>query len=178
MTERELSREATRRLAIIRHVQEMTGNVAATCRYYGISRQSFYKWLRRYEELGPEGLRDRSRRPHVSPNATRTEVVGKILYLRRSYHFGPHKISMYLGRYHDVVISPSGVWRDPQAPWDEPAPRLCSATGGTPSGGGAMRSLCRGTGSSWTSSSSLPWPAQEGSTTSSPRSMTAPGSGS
>ena len=111
MTERELTREATRRLAIIRHVQEVTGNVAATCRYYGISRPTFYKWLRRYDELGPEGLRDRSRRPHVSPNATSTEVVGKIVYLRRSYHFGPHKIAMYLKRYHDVVISPSGVWR-------------------------------------------------------------------
>jgi transposase-like protein len=69
MTERELTREAARRLAIIRHAEEMSGNVAATCRYYGVSRQSFYKWLRRYEELGPEGLRDRSRRPHVSPNA-------------------------------------------------------------------------------------------------------------
>jgi transposase-like protein len=55
----------------------VSGNVAGTCRYYGISRQAFYKWLRRYEELGVEGLRDRSRRPHVSPNATRTEVVGR-----------------------------------------------------------------------------------------------------
>jgi len=38
-------------------------------------------------------------------------VVGKIVYLRRSYHFGPHKIAMYLKRYHDIQISPSGVWR-------------------------------------------------------------------
>jgi transposase-like protein len=57
MTERELAREATRRLALIRHAQEMSGNVAATCRYYGISRPTFYKWFRRYEELGPDGLR-------------------------------------------------------------------------------------------------------------------------
>ena len=40
MTERELSRNAARRLAIIRHAHEVTGNVALTCRYYGISRQS------------------------------------------------------------------------------------------------------------------------------------------
>ena len=58
-----------------------------------------------------EALKDRSRRPHVSPNATKVEVVGKIVYLRRRYHFGPHKIAMYLKRYHDVQISPSGVWR-------------------------------------------------------------------
>ena len=38
MTERELSRGAARRLAIIQHVEEVTGNVAMTCRYFGISR--------------------------------------------------------------------------------------------------------------------------------------------
>jgi hypothetical protein len=36
-------------------------------------------------------------------------VVGKIIYLRTNYHFGPAKISMYLKRYHDVSISTSGV---------------------------------------------------------------------
>jgi transposase InsO family protein len=111
MTEKELARGAARRLAIIRHAQEVTGNVSLTCRYYGITRQAYYVWLRRYEEGGVEALRDRSRRPHVSPNATKGEIVGKIVYLRQSYHFGPHKIAMYLKRYHDVVISPSGVWR-------------------------------------------------------------------
>jgi hypothetical protein len=40
---------------------------------------------------------------------TSTEVVGKIIYLRSNYHFGPQKIAMYLRRYHDVEISPSGV---------------------------------------------------------------------
>jgi hypothetical protein len=37
MTERELERRAQRRLAVLRHVEEVSGNVAATCRYYGIS---------------------------------------------------------------------------------------------------------------------------------------------
>ncbi len=111
MTEKELARGAAHRLAIIRHAQEVTGNVSMTCRYFGITRQAFYKWLRRYEEQGLEGLRDRSRRPHVIPHATKPEVIGKIVYLRRNYHFGPHKIAMYLGRYHDIEVSPSGVWR-------------------------------------------------------------------
>ena len=117
MTERERDRNAARRLAIIRHAQEVTGNVAKTCRCYGITRQAYYKWLRRYEEHGLDGLRDRSRRPHVSPNATKDEVVGKIVHLRQSYHFGPHKIAMYLKRYHDIQISPSGIWRMPSSLW-------------------------------------------------------------
>jgi hypothetical protein len=45
MTERELERRAQRRLAVLRHVEEVSGNVAATYRYYGISRQCYYGWL-------------------------------------------------------------------------------------------------------------------------------------
>ena len=37
--------------------------------------------------------------------------MGKIIYLRQHYHFGPAKIAMYLKRYHQVQISNSGVWR-------------------------------------------------------------------
>ena len=111
MTEQQLLRIARRRLAILRHAEEITGNVSLTCRYYGISRQCFYTWRRRYDAHGLDGLRDRSHRPLVSPNATRTEVVGKIIYLRQHYHFGPAKIAMYLKRYHDIQLSPSGVWR-------------------------------------------------------------------
>jgi hypothetical protein len=40
-----------------------------------------------------------------------TAVAGEIVYLRQPYQFGPHKIAMYLKRYHDVDISPSGIWR-------------------------------------------------------------------
>ena len=111
MTDRELDRRAAHRLAVIRHAQEVTGNVSKTCRYYGITRQAYYKWLRRYEAGGVAALRDGSPRPHTSPNATQAEVVGKIVYLRQTYHFGPHKIAMYLERYHELRLSPSGIWR-------------------------------------------------------------------
>ena len=96
---------------MLRHAEEVSGNVAATCRYYGISRTVFYKRRNRYEQLGLDGLRDRSTRPHHSPTATKGEVVERIVHLRQSYHFGPTRIAMYLKRYHDVEISPSGVWR-------------------------------------------------------------------
>ena len=55
---------------MLRHVEKVSGNVAATCRYYGISRQCYYGWLRRYEADGFDGLKDRSQRPHHSPRAT------------------------------------------------------------------------------------------------------------
>lgn len=47
----------------------------------------------------------------MSPNATRAEVVGKIVYLRQHYRFGPDKIAMYLKRYHDVQIPEGEIWR-------------------------------------------------------------------
>ena len=111
MTEREIERRARHRLAVLRHAEEVSGNVAATCRYYGISRNCFYRWLRRYEADGLAGLKDRSSRPHHSPRATDPEVIEKIIWLRQHYHFGPAKIAMYLQRYHDVAISTSGAWR-------------------------------------------------------------------
>jgi transposase-like protein len=72
MTDRELERRANRRLAVLRHVEEVSGNVAATCRYYGISRQCYYGWLRRYEADGIDGLKDRSSsvcKPITDPNS-------------------------------------------------------------------------------------------------------------
>jgi hypothetical protein len=56
MTETECDREVKRRLAIFHHAEEVTGNVAMTWRYYGVTGQSFYTWKRRYEELGEDGL--------------------------------------------------------------------------------------------------------------------------
>jgi len=41
VNERERDKNAARRLAILRHAEEVTGNVALTCRYYGITRQAF-----------------------------------------------------------------------------------------------------------------------------------------
>jgi len=111
MDDREQQRKVRHRLAVLRHAEEITGNVAATCRYYGTSRHCFYKWKRRYEEPGEVSLRDGSSAPLRSPNQTTAEVVGKIVYLRSNYHFGPQKIAMDLRRYHEITISPSGVGR-------------------------------------------------------------------
>jgi transposase len=58
-----LDRQVRRRLAVLRPADEVTGNVALTRGYFGISRQLNYTWLRRYQADGPEGLRARSRRP-------------------------------------------------------------------------------------------------------------------
>ncbi|MGV9950010.1 helix-turn-helix domain-containing protein [Rhodococcus aetherivorans] len=111
MSPREVERRAKHKLAVLRHVEEVSGNVSATCRYYGISRQCYYTWRRRFDDEGFDGLKDRSSVPHHQPTKTDPEVIEKILWPRQQYYFGPQKISMYLHRYHDLAISPSGIWR-------------------------------------------------------------------
>lgn len=67
------------------------------CRYYDISRQTGYTWLRRYRELGEDGLRDLSRRPHRSPNRTDADVEGMVISLRAQYPaWGPRKLHRLL----------------------------------------------------------------------------------
>jgi len=58
-------------------------DVAAFCRAQSISRQTYYKWKKRFELEGLDGLRDRSRRPGVIPIATPAEVEDAIVRVRK-----------------------------------------------------------------------------------------------
>jgi transposase InsO family protein len=58
-------------------------DVAGFCRAQGISRQTYYKWKKRFETEGLEGLRDRSRRPGSVPLATPAEVEDAIVRARK-----------------------------------------------------------------------------------------------
>ena len=111
MTKTEQIRLSSWRLKVLRWAAETPRGVAQTCRRFGISRPTFYKWQRRHTELGEAGLCDRPRRPRRSPRATPKEVVSKILYLRQNYHFGPGKIADYLKRFHQLSIARSSVHR-------------------------------------------------------------------
>ena len=111
MKKTERQRLVNWRMKVIRHAAETTHNVSKTCRYFGISRPTFYKWFSRYEAHGEASLCDRSRRPKNCPRETSKQTVSKILYLRQNYHFGPARIASYLHRYHQIRIAPSSVHR-------------------------------------------------------------------
>lgn len=111
MTKAEQTRLWAWRFQVLQRAGESSRNVARTCRHFGISRQAFDKWQRRFQEFGAAGLHDRPRRPHRSPRATAAPVVSKILYLRQTYHFGPGKIADYLKRFHAIAIARSSVHR-------------------------------------------------------------------
>ena len=88
MTEHQQQRLQKRRLQVLQEAASC-GNVAKTCRRYGISRELFYRWRRRYQAQGLAGLRDQHHAPHHCPRATHPDIVQKILYLRQHYHMGP-----------------------------------------------------------------------------------------
>ncbi|MDI6872894.1 MAG: helix-turn-helix domain-containing protein [Actinomycetota bacterium] len=53
----DLSKEARVRLSWLAHYKKHK-NVSLTCRRFGISRNTLYKWVGRYHRLGPRGLED------------------------------------------------------------------------------------------------------------------------
>ena len=55
MTKAEQLRQVTFRSKFLEYAKRID-NVAATCRYFGISRPKFYKWRKRFAELGAAGL--------------------------------------------------------------------------------------------------------------------------
>jgi transposase InsO family protein len=67
-----------RRVRVLEHAAE-TGNVAATCRTFGVSRTRFYEWRKLAEEYGLAALMPKERREPQMPNATPTWVVNELL---------------------------------------------------------------------------------------------------
>jgi putative transposase len=97
---RELSREARKRLAWFDHYQTHGRNVALTCRYFGISRQTFYRWKRRYDPDNLGTLEGGSHRPHRRRRPTWTaEQAERVRRLREQYpRWGKDKLTVLLHR--------------------------------------------------------------------------------
>src|SRR5678815_2305221 len=96
MTKDQQRRLTAWRWRLLTHASEGSRSVAQTCRHFGLSRKTFYKWKKRLTQDGVAALCDRPRTPLRSPRATAPDVVSKILYLRQQYHFGPGRIASYL----------------------------------------------------------------------------------
>jgi transposase InsO family protein len=63
----------------------------------GVSRQTVYKWVRRWRTEGAAGLTDRSSRPHTMPRQTTAEVVARIVTARAAHHAGPVRLAPIVG---------------------------------------------------------------------------------
>jgi transposase InsO family protein len=105
------SREAKKRLKWMDHYLKH-GNARLTCRYFGISPQTFYRWWNRFDPYDLKTLEDHSSRPlHTRKPQTPEEVVEKIKELRERYpRWGRDKLAVLLRR-EGLDISASSVGR-------------------------------------------------------------------
>lgn len=87
-------------------------NVSALCLELGMSRQSFYKYRRRWLAEGPAGLVERSRRPLTSPRQTPAGVEEEIVRLRKGLGVdnGAQAIAWHLAR-RGCAVSAATVHR-------------------------------------------------------------------
>jgi len=72
MTNTAQVRVTTWRSQVLQHAAAI-GNVARTCRRFGMSRKTFSKWRQRFVAHGDAGLCDRPRTPRRVPRATAAE---------------------------------------------------------------------------------------------------------
>lgn len=107
-----LSHKARQRLKMIQWYEDHDSNARLTCRHFWISPSTFYHWLHRYQQEGPRGLEDRSRRPHrVRQPTWSKELAQAVLCLREDYPgWGKDKLAALL-REKGWQVSTSMVGR-------------------------------------------------------------------
>jgi transposase InsO family protein len=85
--------------------------VTQICKEHDISRKTFYKWLKRYNTLGKEGLLDQSRRPKSAhPKSLPLKVVKAVVRIRKKRHFGPKRIKLELAK-KGLKASEHGIYK-------------------------------------------------------------------
>jgi len=108
---KEVEKVELRRMFVSR-VESGSSSVAGTCREFGISRVTGYKWLERYREGGGEGLRDRSRRPQRVAAGTDAEQAAALIADRQAHpSWGARKLRVRLSWAGGEVPSERTVHR-------------------------------------------------------------------
>jgi len=102
----DISREAQKRLQWMDHYHKHH-NVSLTCRYFGISRKTFYYWKKRYNPYNLKTLEYRSRRPL---NTRKWEVSHKqelkVIRLRKKHiRYGKEKLKVLYEKEYGESIS-------------------------------------------------------------------------
>jgi transposase len=85
--------------------------ISDICNVFGVSRQTWYKWKRRYNVYGIDGLKNQSKRPHNIKNVKVTKELEKIiLELRLNNRFGPMRIRFRLKRKYGISLGTKTIY--------------------------------------------------------------------
>lgn len=107
-----LTRAARQRLQMLQWYEDHGRNARLTCRHFGVSPDTFYRWLRRYRAGGVRALEDRSRRPRRVRRPTWSRALTlAVLQLREAHpRWGKAKLAVLL-RQQGFTCSTSMVGR-------------------------------------------------------------------
>lgn len=88
--------------------------VSHVARELGVSRQCAHRWVRRYQQEGYDGLRDRSSRPRLMPRKTAPALEQRVLALRAELRQGQDRLAPLAGvpaRTINAILRRHGVPR-------------------------------------------------------------------
>jgi putative transposase len=107
-----LSKAAKHRLSWFDYYRHHGNKARLTCRHFGISPQTFYRWLRRYDPYHPRTLESHSHRPkQVRQPTYSTDQIEAVRKIRERYpRWGKDKIKVLLER-QGIQFSASTVGR-------------------------------------------------------------------
>lgn len=98
----------SQRLEFIRAVVERKEDFRATCREFGISEKTGYKWRTRFLEGGPAALEDRSHAPHVAAHQVPAARVAVLCALREANPtWGGRKLQQVLRQEQPDILWPA-----------------------------------------------------------------------
>ncbi len=81
------------------------------CKDFKVAKSSYYEWKNKFDKEGKMGLFRKKPIALSHPRKTPSEIIDKILELRKEYNLGAIRIMYYLERYHGLNISESTVSR-------------------------------------------------------------------
>jgi hypothetical protein len=82
------------RLLLARRVVDEGWPIVRAAEHFHVSWPTAKRWASRYAAMGPEGMADRSSRPHRCPHRTPLPVVRKIVELRWRRRLSPLAIPL------------------------------------------------------------------------------------
>jgi transposase InsO family protein len=109
----DLSKKASQRLGWLDWYRAHGSNARLTCRHFGISADTFYRWKRRYKGRQLSRLEDQSRRPNrLRQPQTTPPQEARIRAWREKYpRWGKDKIRVLLKTYDGIDLSASTIGR-------------------------------------------------------------------
>ena len=96
------------KLQLVNDWNEQHFSITDLSQKYGISRPTIYKWLQRYERLGIEGFREKSRAPRNRPQRTSQEILALVIQEKlKNRKRGPRKVRAQLKRQYPELSFPA-----------------------------------------------------------------------